>query len=104
MKQGLSTNPETRKGRACNSSGHIGVLEAKEVGMTDEQAFGDFVRHRSAALYRYGYVLAATHHDADDLVQEALIRLRGHWSRVARGGSDPVGYVRTTMARLHVSA
>ncbi len=71
--------------------------------MTDEQAFADFVRHRAAALYRYGYVLSGNHHDADDLVQDALIRLRGHWSRVARGG-DPVGYARTTMTRLHVSA
>jgi RNA polymerase sigma-70 factor (sigma-E family) len=71
--------------------------------MTDEQAFADFVRHRAATLYRFGYVLAGNHHDADDLVQEALIRLRGHWSRVARK-DDPVGYVRTTMTRLHISA
>jgi RNA polymerase sigma-70 factor (sigma-E family) len=71
--------------------------------MTDEQAFADFVRHRAATLYRYGYVLAGNHHDADDLVQEALIRLRAHWWRLARN-DDPVGYVRTTMARLHISA
>jgi RNA polymerase sigma-70 factor (sigma-E family) len=70
--------------------------------MTDEQAFADFVRHRAAALYRYGYVLTGNHHDADDLVQDALIKLRGHWSRVARR-DDPTGYVRTTMTRLHVS-
>jgi RNA polymerase sigma-70 factor (sigma-E family) len=71
--------------------------------MTEEQAFADFVRHRAATLYRFGYVLSGNHHDADDLVQEALIRLRGHWSRVARK-DDPVGYVRTTMTRLHISA
>jgi len=36
--------------------------------MADEQAFADFVRRRAATLYRYGYVLAGNHHDADDLV------------------------------------
>jgi RNA polymerase sigma-70 factor (sigma-E family) len=71
--------------------------------MADEQAFADFVRHRAAALYRYGYLLAGNHHDADDLVQEALIKLRTHWSRVRRR-DDPTGYARTTMTRLHVSA
>jgi RNA polymerase sigma-70 factor (sigma-E family) len=70
--------------------------------MTDDQAFADFVRHRAAALYRYGYVLTGNHHDADDLVQDALITLRAHWTRLNRQ-DDPVGYVRTTMTRLHVS-
>lgn len=71
--------------------------------MTDEQAFADFVRHRAVALYRYGYVLTGNHHDADDLVQDALIRLRAHWSRLSRR-DDPTGYARTTMTRLHISA
>jgi RNA polymerase sigma-70 factor (sigma-E family) len=71
--------------------------------MTEEQSFADFVRERAPALYRYGYVLTGNSHDADDLVQEALIRLRGAWSRVNRR-DDPTGYVRTTMARLHISA
>ena len=71
--------------------------------MTPELAFVDFVRDRAPALYRYGYVLTGNAHDADDLVQDALIRLRGAWTRVNRQ-DDPTGYVRTTMARLHISA
>jgi RNA polymerase sigma-70 factor (sigma-E family) len=71
--------------------------------MADETAFADFVRNRATSLYRYGYLLTGNTHDADDLVQEALIKLRGAWSRVANQ-DDPVGYVRTTMARLHISA
>ncbi len=71
--------------------------------MTHELAFADFVRDRAPALYRYGYVLTGNAHDADDLVQDALIRLRGAWTRVNRQ-DDPTGYVRTTMARLHISA
>ncbi len=70
--------------------------------MTDDEAFAEFVRARAPGLYRYAYLLAANAHDADDLVQEALIRLRGAWPRIQRK-DDPTGYARTTIARLHVS-
>jgi len=70
--------------------------------MADDSLFADFVRMRGPALYRYGYLLTGNHHDADDLVQDALIKLRSHWSRVSRK-DDPTGYVRTTMARSYVS-
>jgi RNA polymerase sigma-70 factor (sigma-E family) len=71
--------------------------------MGDDRLFADFVRNRGAALYRYGSLLAGNHHDADDLVQDALIKLRAHWPRVVRQ-DDPMGYVRTTMARALVSS
>jgi RNA polymerase sigma-70 factor (sigma-E family) len=64
--------------------------------------FGAFVRDRTPALLRYGLVLAGNPHDAADLAQEALARLGTRWSRVSARG-DPEGYVRTTMARLHIS-
>ena len=64
--------------------------------------FEAFVRDRSAALLRYGYVLSGNPHDAADLTQEALARLGQSWSRV-RNREDPEGYVRVTMARLHIS-
>ena len=64
--------------------------------------FESFVRARMSALVRYGYVLSGNPHDAADLAQEALARLGGRWSRV-RAKGDPEGYVRTTMARLHIS-
>jgi RNA polymerase sigma-70 factor (sigma-E family) len=64
--------------------------------------FEEFVRARSAALLRYGYVLAGNPHDAADLCQEALARLASTWSRV-RNKTNPEGYVRTTMARLHIN-
>ncbi|GAA1641924.1 SigE family RNA polymerase sigma factor [Actinoplanes couchii] len=64
--------------------------------------FESFVRDRMNALVRYGYVLSGNPHDAADLAQEALARLGERWRRVhARG--DPEAYVRTTMARLHIS-
>lgn len=64
--------------------------------------FTDFVAARGRALYRYGYVLTGNAEDAADLTQEALMRLGDAWPRVRRR-EDPEGYVRTTMARLHIS-
>jgi len=68
--------------------------------MTDD--FESFMRARLPALLRYGYALTGSPHDAADLAQEALVRVSERWARVSAGG-DPERYVRTTMARLHVS-
>ncbi|MFI6297158.1 SigE family RNA polymerase sigma factor [Nonomuraea sp. NPDC050790] len=70
--------------------------------MDDEPGFDDFVAEETEALLRYGYVLTGNPHDAADLVQEALVRLCGAWPKVRRKDS-PHSYVRTTMARLHIS-
>ncbi|MEV4098084.1 SigE family RNA polymerase sigma factor [Streptosporangium saharense] len=64
--------------------------------------FADFVAARGDALYRYGYVLTGNAQDAADLTQEALMRLGNAWPRIKKK-DDPEGYVRTTMARLHIS-
>jgi RNA polymerase sigma-70 factor (sigma-E family) len=64
--------------------------------------FTDFVAARGSALYRYGYVLTGNAEDAADLTQEALMRLGDAWPKI-RKKDDPEGYVRTTMARLHIS-
>ncbi|MFI6908304.1 SigE family RNA polymerase sigma factor [Nonomuraea sp. NPDC050394] len=64
--------------------------------------FEDFVRSRGSALLRYGYVLTGNAEDAADLVQEALLKVGGTWSRV-RNKASPEAYVRTTMARQHIS-
>ena len=65
--------------------------------------FAGFVAERGDALLRYGYVLAGNPHDAADLVQEALLKLRASWPGL-RAKDNPEGYVRTTMARLHTAA
>ena len=70
--------------------------------MAEPDGFEQFVTDRAAALTRYGFVLTGNPHDAADLVQESLVRLRGAWGRVQRR-DDPEAYVRTTMARLHIS-
>jgi RNA polymerase sigma-70 factor (sigma-E family) len=67
----------------------------------DSASFEEFVASRAQALLRYGYVLTGNPHDAADLMQEALLKLRNVWSRVA--DEAPEAYARTTMARLHIS-
>ncbi|MFI6602977.1 SigE family RNA polymerase sigma factor [Nonomuraea sp. NPDC050536] len=64
--------------------------------------FEDFVRARGSALLRYGYVLTGNPDDAADLVQEALLKLSDAWRRV-RNKDNPEAYVRTIMARQHIS-
>ncbi len=64
--------------------------------------FEDFVRARGPALLRYGYVLSGNPDDAADLVQEALLKLGDTWRRV-RNRDNPEAYVRTIMARQHIS-
>ncbi len=65
----------------------------------DKDQFTTFVVHRIAALYRYGIILTGNSQDAEDLVQEALVRTALAWRRVRRK-DDPERYVRTTMVRL----
>jgi RNA polymerase sigma-70 factor (sigma-E family) len=67
-----------------------------------ETSFDAFMRARAPSLMRYGYALTGNWHDAADLVQEALARVGARWARV-HGRGNPEQYVRTTMARLHVS-
>jgi RNA polymerase sigma-70 factor (sigma-E family) len=71
-------------------------------GAVEWKDFDAFVRARTMGLLRYGHALTGSQHDAADLVQEALARLGVAWTRV-QNKTDPEGYVRTTMARLHVS-
>jgi RNA polymerase sigma-70 factor (sigma-E family) len=78
------------------------VQPGVESGYLASESFDTFVRQRAVSLIRFGYTLTGNQHDAADLVQESLIRMGAAWPRIRRKG-DPEGYVRTTMARLHIS-
>jgi len=58
-----------------------------------------FARERFTALLRFGVLLTGNRHDAEDLVQTALLRTALHWRSVR----DPEPYVRRAMVRLHVN-
>jgi RNA polymerase sigma-70 factor (sigma-E family) len=59
--------------------------------------FDDFVIGRSPALLRTAVLLVGDRHEAEDLLQTALLRLARHWSRAVE---NPDAYVRRVIVNL----
>lgn len=63
---------------------------------TPPTEFADFMAARWAALYRTAYLLTGEHHQAEDLLQDALARTCVRWSSIRdKGAAD--AYVRRAM-------
>lgn len=62
--------------------------------------FEAFVSARYAALLRTAYLLTGDHHDAEDLLQQTLVKAVAAWARI---DGDPEPYVRTILVRQNVS-
>ena len=62
--------------------------------------FEEFVIARRDALLRTAYLLTGNHHDAEDLVQSALIKVVPKWTRIK---DRPEPYVRQVLARESVN-
>jgi len=72
--------------------------EGMRVGPGTSVPFEDFVRARSAALFRTALLLTGQHRaEAEDLLPGALERAYRHWGRICRSG-DPERYVRRILA------
>ena len=69
-------------------------------GMSGEDSYHAFVSARYAALRRTAYVLTGNHHDAEDLVQTALMKAAGVWGRISE---RPEPYVRKVMYHENIS-
>ncbi|MEU4690985.1 SigE family RNA polymerase sigma factor [Actinoplanes sp. NPDC023714] len=63
--------------------------------------FVAFVEARQHRLLRSAYLICGDHHLAEDLLQNALVKLALRWSRVRDG--DPEAFVRTILYRDAVS-
>lgn len=61
-------------------------------------SFEDYVRARATALVRFAYMLTADWALAEDLVQEALVRVHLKWPRVV-SAEHPDAYVRKVVLR-----
>jgi DNA-directed RNA polymerase specialized sigma24 family protein len=70
-------------------------------GPGEEESYRAFVAARYTALRRTAYVLTGNHHDAEDLVQTALMKAAGVWRRIEE---RPEPYVRRIMYHENVSA
>ena len=68
--------------------------------MTGYADFEEFVVARRDALLRTAYLLTGNHHDAEDLVQAALIKVVPKWARIQ---DRPEAYVRQVLARESVT-
>lgn len=64
-------------------------------------SFDAFAAEALPGLLRYAYLLSGNRHDAEDLVQSALVRVLSSWRRV-RSDGNPVGYTRRTLTRLYI--
>lgn len=69
---------------------------ATRVRAEDELEFLDYVEGSMRRHFRVAVLLTGNQHDADDLVQHALIQLYPRWRRLVASGS-PDAYVRKTM-------
>jgi RNA polymerase sigma-70 factor (sigma-E family) len=68
-----------------------------------EREFREFVAARSAGLLRTAYFLSGGDlHDAQDLLQTALIAAARHWSRIIKR-DQPEAYVRRALARHQIN-
>lgn len=65
----------------------------------DDDGFRQFVDLRYADLLRVAYLLTGSAHDAEDLVQSALLKVMRRWKRV----DEPFAYLRRTMINQHLS-
>src|SRR3954452_20590039 len=69
---------------------------------SDERAeFVAFVQARQHRLLRSAYLVCGDHHRAEDLLQDALVKLALRWRQVRHG--EPEAYLRTIMYRDAVS-
>jgi RNA polymerase sigma-70 factor (sigma-E family) len=68
----------------------------------DEDGFRAFVHSRLGRWSRVAYLLTGDHHAAEDLLQNALVKLAARWDRVSAVG-EPDAYLRAVLYHEHVS-
>src|SRR5688572_25114662 len=59
----------------------------------------EFVRSRYAELLRTAFLLCGSSHEAEDLVQTALLRMMRRWGHI----DDPLPYARRTIVNLYLN-
>ncbi|MFD5272019.1 SigE family RNA polymerase sigma factor [Streptomyces sp. NPDC058335] len=65
-----------------------------------QDSFREFVEHRSSALLKTAVLLSGgDRHTAEDLLQNALIKMAGRWHRI----DEPEAYVRQILYRQQIS-
>jgi len=66
------------------------------------EGFREFVLARGPALSRTALLLTGSHHAAEELVQEALVKAAARWPKLTAEG-DPEAYLRRIMVNDRIS-
>jgi len=69
---------------------------------SDVVAYSEFVRARSASLFRTAYLMTGDYQLAQDLLQESLIRVYGAWPRL-RAVENAEAYTRRIIVTTSIS-
>jgi RNA polymerase sigma-70 factor (sigma-E family) len=72
------------------------------VGGSESQSFEAWARASGAQLRRAALLLTGNAHDADDLVQDAMVRVYAKWHRV-RDMDNRDGYAHLVLVNRHLS-
>lgn len=80
----------------------VGPAHRTVDGGTTAAAFDDYVHARQLALVRYATLLSGSQAQAEDLVQDVLIRLYPRWAELT-GQGDPHAYVRRCVTNEYLS-
>jgi RNA polymerase sigma-70 factor (sigma-E family) len=67
-----------------------------------DDEFAAFMAEHTAALLRTAWYLVGDAHQAEDLVQQALVRTYAAWGRASSG--DPLAYTRRILVNLRVDS
>lgn len=71
-------------------------------GSTEAPTFEEYAGAAWPSLYRYAYLLAGNHADAEDLAQQTLLKAYGAWSRI-KNAHSPVAYLRRILSNTFLS-
>ncbi|WP_217615215.1 SigE family RNA polymerase sigma factor [Cellulomonas sp. GbtcB1] len=74
--------------------------EVAPVALDRDRQFTEFVRQHQTDLLRTAWLLCGDRHQAEELVQQALVRTYSRWGHVRQ--RDPLGYTRRVLANLRV--
>jgi RNA polymerase sigma-70 factor (sigma-E family) len=71
-------------------------------GHAEAATFEEYAGSAWPWLYRYAYLLAGNHADAEDIAQQTLVKAYRSWSRV-RASDSPSAYLRRMLTNTYLS-
>ncbi len=71
-------------------------------GSSEAPTFEEYAGSAWPSLYRYAYLLAGNHADAEDIAQQTLMKAYSSWSRV-KDTDSPAAYLRRMLTNTYLS-